>query len=101
MVCINKTGNTCTIVREVEDTTGSEESYTESTIYDAIKCYILKVNNRDFSQDLAHETDNGKMLLKIGKKPNVEKGDLLDLNDKDLGSMGRYRIQEIEPKRFK
>lgn len=101
MVCGNKTGNTCDIIRETVDDTGPEEVYTESTIYTSIKCYILKVRTRDFTQDLAHETDKGNLLLKIGKKPNVEKGDLVALQDKDLGDMGRYRVEEIEPKRFK
>lgn len=101
MVCINKTGLTCTIKREAVDSTWAEETLTESTIYTAIKCYILKVSNKDFTQELANETDQGSILLRIGKNPLVEKGDLLDLTDKDLGAMGRYRIEEIEPKRLK
>lgn len=101
MVCINKTGLTCEIKREAVDSTGSEETLTESTIYTGVKCYILKVFNKDFTQELANETDKGNILLKIGKKPLVEKGDLLDLTDKDLGSMGRYRIADLEPKRLK
>lgn len=101
MVCINKTGLTCNIKRETVDATGSEETLTESTIYQGIKCYILKVGNKDFTQELANETDKGDILLKIWKKPLVEKGDLVDLTDKDLGAMGRYRITEIEPKRLK
>lgn len=101
MVCINKTGLTCDIIRETVDATGSEETLTESTIYTGIKCYILKVYNKDFTQELANETDKSKLLLKVGKKPLLQKGDLLDLTDKDIGNMGRYRIEEIDPKRFK
>jgi hypothetical protein len=98
---MNRTGNTCDIIRETVDTIGSEEAYTESTIYSDIKCYILKVNARDFTQELAHETDKSKMLIKVGKKTDIEKGDLVNLKDKDIGDMGRYRVEEVEPKRLK
>jgi len=101
MGCTNKTGNTCTINRKTVDATGSEETLTEVLIYENIKCYILKVFNKDFTQELALETDKSNILLKIGKKPNVKKGDILDLSDKDLGDMGRYRIEDLDPKRFK
>ena len=65
MVCINKTGITCTIKREAVDSTGSEETLTESTVYENIKCYILKVGSKDFTQELAHDTDKSNILLKI------------------------------------
>ena len=102
MVCVNKTRLTCNIKRLNIDATSSEETLTESTIYEDIKCYILKVGNKDFTQELANETEKGNILLKIGKKPLVKSGDLIDLNDKDLGFMGRYRVEQPpEPKRFK
>ena len=101
MTCGNKTGNTCNIIREVVDDTGAEEVLTESTIYTDINYYTLKVRPRDFTQSLAHETDKNNLLIRVGKKPNIKKGDLVDLSDKDLGDLGRYRVEEIEPKRIK
>ena len=101
MGCVNKTGLSCKITRNTVNDTGIEEVLAEITVYEKLKCYILKINNRDYTQSLAHETDNGKMLLKIWKYPQVEKGDILELTDKDLGNMGKYRIEDIDPKRFK
>lgn len=100
MACTWKTGSTCNIIRDTVNDTGPEEVLEESTIYTAIKCKVLEVEaRRGFSQDLAHETDNGKMTIRVGKATLIKKGDILELIDKDLGDQGRYRIYETDPKR--
>lgn len=101
MVCGNKTAYKCNIKRKIIDNNQAEETLTEIPIYDNIKCYVLKVYNKDFSQEIALETDKSNILLKIGKKPNVKKGDLLDLTNKFLWNMGRYRVEDLDPKTIK
>lgn len=91
----------CDISRKTINTTSAEEEIGESIIYTGVKCYILEVKDRDFTQELGNETDKGGLLLKIWAKTEVKQGDLIDITDKDLGEMGRFRVYEVEPKRLK
>jgi catabolite regulation protein CreA len=65
MVCVNKTLYKCSTFRITIDDSGAEEENIETPIYTNIKCYILKVYNKDFSQELALETDKSNILLRV------------------------------------
>lgn len=93
-----KNGYTLTVKEKQVTRDGGEKSVNEVIIHENIPAYVLKVNGSTFSRELAQMTDTDKIVIKVGRKRGITKRMKAYLSHKDMGLMGAYSINEVEPK---
>ena len=83
----------CTISRQSSVNTDGIIKKSTTAVYTYIPCYSYSYNgtlpNTDIAQDTSRE---GKVVIVEPDKTDIQQGDILELSDVNIGSLGKYQI---------